>query len=75
MDGLAEAYAIAEKLREAQGLAHVGRLYGQLLCAAGQEERGMAVLAPRAVAWPGLAPSFSARRHHDKMPVCPRGVY
>ncbi|MGH8582740.1 MAG: hypothetical protein ACREWG_08095 [Gammaproteobacteria bacterium] len=51
MDGLAEAYAIVEGLQEAQGLAHVGRLYGQVLCAAGERARGHAVLEKAAGAF------------------------
>ena len=51
MDDLAQAYAIVEGLQEAQGLAHVGRFYGQLLCAAGEHARGRAVLEKAASAF------------------------
>jgi len=51
MDGLAQAYAIMGGLQEAQGLAHVGRLYGQVLCSAGEQVRGIEVLEKAAEAF------------------------
>ncbi len=44
MAGLAQSYAIVEGLHDAQGLAYVGKLYGQLLCASGEQARGRVVL-------------------------------
>ncbi len=61
MDGLAKAYAVFEKLQEAQGLAHVGRLYGQLLCDAGEQVRGIAVLEKAAGAFTLLGRDDDAR--------------
>jgi hypothetical protein len=51
MDGLARAYAIVEGLQEGEGLAHMGNLYGQLLCASGEQARGRAVLEKTAGAF------------------------